>query len=245
MATPDNEADASDVVALEAGQDVFREGDVGDALYIIQEGEVELIAAAARPGRPRIVLGPGEFFGEASVLEGRPRGATARVLSNCRLLRIDGNTLDALVRLHPEVGLHMIRRLSRRLSAAFEAKDTVAPPPAPGAEPPRAPRLVHDTGAVFPLSPDGEFLLGRADTAKGFTPQIDLSALVPKDAPRSVSRRHAVITTAGRRVTVREMPKVANGTWVNGDRLAPGVDAPLKDGDVLSFGPAVKVTFRT
>src|SRR5688572_10646727 len=97
---PQHDGAPSDVVTFEPGQEVFREGDVGDALYIVQEGEVELIAAAAR-GRAPIVLGPGEFFGEASVLEGRPRGATARAASACRLLRIDGNTLDALVRHHP------------------------------------------------------------------------------------------------------------------------------------------------
>jgi hypothetical protein len=265
MATPpQNEGEPSDVVALEAGQDVFREGDVGDALYIVQEGEVELVAASAPPGRPRIVLGPGEFFGEASVLEGRPRGATARAVSACRLLRIDGHTLDALVRLHPEVGLHMIRRLSRRLSAAYAA--AAAPAPAPSAEPPSfltaavptaapprgktaaspsgAPRLVHALGAEFPLSADGEVLIGRADPASRFTPQIDLAPLVTADAPRSVSRRHAVIERTGAAFTVRELPKVANGTWLNGRKLEAGVAEPLTDGDEISFGPAVKVTFR-
>jgi hypothetical protein len=264
MATPPpNPQDASDVVAFEAGQDVFREGDVGDALYIVQEGEVELIAASAPPGRPRIVLGPGEFFGEASVLEGRPRGATARAATACRLLKIDGHTLDALVRLHPEVGLHMIRRLSRRLSAAYA---TAAAPPAPvGARPTPAaggetaavptasrvaaapsgpPRLVHASGAEFPLSAGGEVLIGRADPASRFVPQVDLAPLLTSDAPRSVSRRHAVIALSGAQATLTEQPKVANGTWLNGRKLSPGVAEPLKDGDVISFGPAVKVTFR-
>ena len=254
MATPpQHDGDASDVVAFEPGQEVFREGDVGDALYIVQEGEVELTAAAAR-GRLPIVLGPGELFGEASVLEGRPRGATARAVSACRLLRIDGNTLDALVRHHPEIGLHMIRRLSRRLSAAYAAAIPAAPggpPPSAAADPgpPVAPaaagaRIVHASGAEFPLSPDGEILIGRSDPAGRFTPQIDLASLMTSDAPRSVSRRHAVIAFADGQFTVRELPKVANGTWLNGKKLRPDVAMPLADGDEISFGAAVKVTFR-
>ncbi len=246
---PENAGDAADVLALDAGQEVFREGDVGDALYIIQEGEVELIAASAA-GRGPIVLGQGEFFGEASVLEGRPRGATARAVSYCRLLRIDGPTLDALVRSHPEVGLHMIRRLSRRLSAAYEgsapaataaARSAVTPQPADGEG---GARIVHASGAQFPLSADAEVLIGRSDPASRFTPQIDLAPLVPMDAPRSVSRRHAVIFRTGETFSVRELPKVANGTWVNGRKLKPDVATPLADGDEISFGPAVKVTFR-
>lgn len=255
MATPpQNAADASDIVVLEAGQDVFREGDVGDALYIVLEGEVELIASAGRRGRPPIVLGPGEFFGEASVLEGRPRGATAHTLSACRLLRIDGDTLDALVRHHPEVGLHMIRRLSRRLSAAYAGAPPGVPADSPAASPaasgrpapvpPAAPRIVHASGAEFPLPADGEILIGRSDPASRFTPQIDLAPLVPSDAPRSVSRRHAVIAMTGEGWTVRELPNVGNGTWLNGRKLPPDVAMPLTDGDTISFGPAVKVAFR-
>ena len=245
---PQNEEDAGVVVTLEAGQDVFREGDVGDALYIVEEGEVELIASGA-PARRPIVLGPGEFFGEASVLEGRPRGATARAVSACRLLRVDGPTLDALVRHHPEVGLHMIRRLSRRLSAEYAARAAMpAPAPATAAAAPLArpanPRIVHASGAEFPLPTDGEVLVGRSDPAGRFTPEIDLAPLVPADAPRSLSRRHAVLARAGAEFTVKELPKVANGTFVNGEKLKAGVAVPIRDGDEISFGPAVKLVFR-
>jgi CRP-like cAMP-binding protein len=241
------------VVAFEAGQDVFREGDVGDAMYVIQEGEVELVAASAPPGLPRILLGPGEFFGESSVLEGRPRGATARAVSDCRLLKIDGHTLDALVRLHPEIGLHMIRRLSRRLTAAYASASALAASrpepeaPSPGTSPapaPAAPRLVHLSGVTFPLAAGGEVIIGRADPTSRFAPQIDLNPLLSSDAPRSVSRRHAVIAVDGTRVVIKELPKVANGTWLNERKLVAGVAEPLTDGDVISFGPAVKMTFR-
>ena len=245
---PKSEEDASDVVTLEPGQDVFREGEAGDELYIILEGEVELLAA--RDGHPLrlILLGPGEFFGEGSVLDGRPREATARTVSPCRLVRIDGPTLAELVRHHPEVGLHMIRRLSRRLATAYGVPAATATPEEPSPEPSVAgpapsPRLVHESGAEFPLSSETEVLIGRSDPASHFTPQIDLAPLVPPDAPRSLSRRHAVILKEGAEFYVRELPRVANGTWVNGHKLGHGVPTRIKDGDEISFGP-VKTIFR-
>jgi CRP-like cAMP-binding protein len=244
---PESEEDASDAVTLEAGQDVFREGEAGDELYIVQEGEVELLTARGGQALRLALLGPGEFFGEGSVLEGRRREATARTVSPCRLLRIDGPTLAELVRHHPEVGLHMIRRLSRRLATAYGVPADSAPgepsPEPPVAGPAPSPRIVHESGAEFPLSSETEVMVGRSDRASRFTPEIDLAPLVPPDAPRSLSRRHAVFLKEGEEFYVRELPKVANGTWVNGQKLEPGVPTRIKDGDEISFGP-VKMIFR-
>src|SRR5512132_4514936 len=118
---PRSEDGGGDVVTLDPGQEVYRAGEAGDAVYVVEEGEVELIASPG--GHPARVatLGPGEFFGEGSVLGGQAREDTARTVTRCRLLRIDGPTLAELVRQHPEIGLHMARRLSRRLAAAYAA----------------------------------------------------------------------------------------------------------------------------
>jgi len=243
-----SEEEASDVVTLEPGQDVFREGEAGDELYIVQEGEVELLTARGGQALRLTLLGPGEFFGEGAVLEGRRREATARTVSPCRLLRIDGPTLAELVRHHPEVGLHMIRRLSRRLATAYAVPAATSAPGEPSPEPAvagpaRSPRIVHESGAEFPLSSETENMVGRSHPASHFTPQIDLSPLVPPDAQRSLSRRHAVILREGEEFYVRELPRVANGTWVNGHKLEAGVPTRIKDGDEISFGP-VKTIFR-
>jgi CRP/FNR family transcriptional regulator, cyclic AMP receptor protein len=224
--------DGSDVVSLAAGDAVYSAGDAGDALFVVEEGAVELLAAG---DRRLAVLGRGDVFGEGAVLDGRPRDETARALTACRLVRIDAATLGALARENPDVALHMMRRLSRRLAAAYAAATAVAAPPLP--------RIVHESGTEFLLDPAGEIMIGRSDRSSRFTPPIDLAPLVPPDAPRSVSRRHAVIAPVSGVFHVRELPKVANGTWVNGVKLAPDTATPLADGDVISFGP-VKLAFR-
>jgi CRP-like cAMP-binding protein len=236
MAPIPTSEDGSDAVSLAPGEDAYREGAAGDALFVIEEGEVELLAAG---GRRLAALGRGDVFGEGAVLDGRPREETARAVSACRVLRIDAATLAALARENPDVALHMMRRLSRRLAAAYSAA-AAAPPPAAA---PARPRLVHESGAEFFLEPTGEVMIGRSDRSSRFTPPIDLAPLVPPDAPRSVSRRHAVIARVGGGFEVRELPKVANGTWVNGAKLAPDTPTPLAEGDVISFGP-VKLVFR-
>lgn len=231
-------------ITLDPGHEVFREGAPADALYIVQEGEVELLAAGAAEPLRLALLGPGDFFGEGSLLEGRTREATARTVTACRLLRIDGPTLTELVRHHPEVGLHLIRRLSSRLAAALAV--AAAPkgrPLQPAAALAAAPRIVHESSAEFAIPPDAEVMIGRADPAGRFTPQIDLGRFVPPDAPRSLSRRHAVITRKGEQFYVRELPRVANGTWLNQRKLAPDVPTPINDGDEIAFG-LVKMTFR-
>ena len=246
---PKSEEDASDVVTLQPGHDVFREGEAGDALYLVQGGEVELLTARGGQARRLTLLGPGEFFGEGSALEGRAREATARTVSSCRLLRIDGPTLTELVRHHPEVGLHMIRRLSRRLTTAYAVSAAASRPKAQPAEPPVAvptpvPRLVHASGTEFPLSSEAEVMVGRSDPSSRFTPQVDLATFVPPDAPRSLSRRHAVIKKGDGEFYIRELPRVPNGTWVNGQKLESDVPTRIKDGDEIAFGP-VKTIFRT
>jgi putative ABC transport system ATP-binding protein len=63
-----------------AGTQVIREGDAGDKFYLIREGRVEVLAD--EQGSPRLLatLGPGEFFGEAALLEDRPRNATVKAV---------------------------------------------------------------------------------------------------------------------------------------------------------------------
>jgi hypothetical protein len=98
-----------------AGEFIFREGDLTSDLYILEEGKVELIRQDN--GTPRVVatLGPGELFGELALLEDQPRDITARAVEDATLLKLDYATLIDLIRENPQVALHGLRRLSRRL----------------------------------------------------------------------------------------------------------------------------------
>jgi CRP-like cAMP-binding protein len=100
------------------GEIVFDEGDEGNHLYIIQSGQIE-ICRQGRAGR-RVVarLGPGQFFGEMSVVLGEPRSARAVAIGDTELLELDAETLEAMCIEQPEIAIRMIQRLAVRLIAA-------------------------------------------------------------------------------------------------------------------------------
>ncbi|MGE0545456.1 MAG: Crp/Fnr family transcriptional regulator [Kofleriaceae bacterium] len=100
------------------GTVLFHEGDPGDFMYVIQDGEVEIRRSVGETERVLAVLQPGEFFGEMAILNNRPRSATAVVKSDARLLVIAGKTFEAMLRARPEIALRIIKALASRLENA-------------------------------------------------------------------------------------------------------------------------------
>ncbi len=219
--------DAEYAVAVRAGDLVFREGDAAGPLFVIEDGQVELVQG---PEAHRLaLLGSGDVFGEVSLLEDRPRECAAKAITDLKLLKVDRGGLDALLRQSPEAATSLLRRLARRLQ---EARTAALPAPTP-----RLGKIVHEGGTEFAL-PESAAVVGRA--AKGHVPDIDLS---PVDTERSLSRRHATLWREGAQYYVREEAGVANGTFVNRKRLKAGEPVPLAEGDQVVFG-LVKTTFH-
>jgi hypothetical protein len=83
---------------------VIREGDLGSSLYVIVSGEVKVFGKNPR-GEPIYLanLREGDFFGEVSVLTGKPRTATISAATRSELLRLDKDKLDAIIEKHPRV----------------------------------------------------------------------------------------------------------------------------------------------
>jgi CRP-like cAMP-binding protein len=100
------------------GTVLFREGDPGDFMYVIQSGEVEIRRRMGEVERVLAVLPPGEFFGEMAILSGRPRSASAVVKRPSRLLVIEGGTFEAMLRGKTEIAIRMIKALADRLERA-------------------------------------------------------------------------------------------------------------------------------
>jgi len=108
---------------LAAGSVVFREGESGRDLHVILEGEVEVLRRSKRGHETRMaILGPGDWFGEMSVLDVLPRSATTRVLAPTRLIRLTAHDLDVLyrkdTRSYALLVLNIAREISRRLRVA-------------------------------------------------------------------------------------------------------------------------------
>jgi len=111
------------VQAPEAGQIVFREGDDANAMFVVMSGEMEVLKKSKRATESRVaLLGPGDWFGEMSIVDIQPRSATVRALAPSRLLRISAADLDALyrydLRSYSLIVLNLARELSRRLRVA-------------------------------------------------------------------------------------------------------------------------------
>jgi CRP-like cAMP-binding protein len=100
---------------FEAGSIVFDEGDAGEVLYVIQSGAIELTRSGPDGIRTVDNLGPGEFFGEMSVVLGGTRTVRARAVSHTRVLELDGSTLQAMCIERPEIALRLVRRLAARV----------------------------------------------------------------------------------------------------------------------------------
>jgi len=101
-----------------AGELIFKEGDPGEVVLIIQSGNVQI--TRREPGGRRVVaqLAAGEFFGEMSVVVGEPRTTCATALSEVCLLEVDAETLEAMCVERPEVAIRIIQRLTTRLIEA-------------------------------------------------------------------------------------------------------------------------------
>ena len=99
-----------------AGTIIFRYGDPGDALYAVRSGRVEVFFR--NDTGEEIVLerpGPGDFFGEISLLDGGPRTASARVVEDMEALVIDRGDLDEFLRVKPEAAMHLLAATGKRL----------------------------------------------------------------------------------------------------------------------------------
>ena len=106
-----------------SGDVIFREGDPARDMFVVMSGEMEVLKRSHSGKDARVaLLGPGDWFGEMSILDVQPRSATVRVLAPSRLLRISAADLDALyrhdVRTYAIIALNVARELSRRLRVA-------------------------------------------------------------------------------------------------------------------------------
>lgn len=248
-----SKSESNFIVELDKDEFIFREGDLGTEMYIIQNGQVEILKRQANEEeRPLAILGQGDFFGEMSILEDLPRTASARALSNCRLVEINGTTFDSMLRKNPEIAVRMMRKLSRRLRETdamlrdvLGSEESQAPEmPTPELRPKGAradDKLVHtDSGMELHLAAGEETAVGRRDPVTGIEPDIDLT---PIDSQRSISRRHATIFRRGGKFYVREEIGTMNGTFINDERIQTGVPVEFTDGDEVRFG-LVKTVFH-
>lgn len=105
------------------GDVIIRQGDVGDCMYVIQEGQVEIVSRSTGQDVRLAVRGKGEFVGEMALFDSEVRSADVRALGSARLLTVDRKNLMSRVHEDPSLAYRLLQTLTRRVR---ELSDEVA-----------------------------------------------------------------------------------------------------------------------
>ncbi len=102
--------------AVPTGSEVFRHGEMGDSLYVVESGQLEVIAPDRSTGEFRRIamLGPGDLFGEMAILGEGKRTATVRALSESSLLALSTNAWKFLSSRFPATTTNLLRIMVQR-----------------------------------------------------------------------------------------------------------------------------------
>lgn len=111
------------VITLQPGEILFREGEVGEHFYILTKGELEvLLGIDTHEELVLNIIGPGEYLGEMSlIVPGGERTATARAREKSALLAMSRDEFNTLLEQHPILVQSMVRVLSARLGSTNDA----------------------------------------------------------------------------------------------------------------------------
>ncbi|MBX7113688.1 MAG: cyclic nucleotide-binding domain-containing protein [Myxococcaceae bacterium] len=108
-----------------SGQVVFEEGELGDSLYVIALGEVEVVRKDAGGALKVIaVLGPNAFFGEMSLIDKEYRSASVRARTDCELLQLTAENLTTFRKQHRDGFTFVVINIARVLSSRLREANT-------------------------------------------------------------------------------------------------------------------------
>jgi CRP/FNR family transcriptional regulator, cyclic AMP receptor protein len=109
-------AAVSSIEDYEAGEYLFREGDIGYNSYVVISGKVELLRNVDNKEKVRIaMMESGSYFGEMAVFDGDTRSASAKTLESSIIMSYTKDSLDNVIMKYPSIGLRVIKVLSQRV----------------------------------------------------------------------------------------------------------------------------------
>lgn len=106
---------------------LFMEGDESTHLYVIQKGKVS-VSVAGDDGREVILnyMGEGEYFGELSLLDGKPRSATVRTVMPCEFIAVSRSSFQDLLKTNPDFVLVVVEEVTKRVRELTESVKDLA-----------------------------------------------------------------------------------------------------------------------
>jgi len=102
-------------INIPKGSNIFKQGDFGDAFYIVINGKVKISKKEDSEEKTIAVLKDGDFFGEMALLEEAPRSATASASEDCKLYKITQKNFGYIMLLNPAISLKIMRYMSDRV----------------------------------------------------------------------------------------------------------------------------------
>ena len=97
------------------GEVIFRQGDVGNCMFVIQQGEVEALAESDGKELRLRTMGPNEFFGEMALFEREGRTATIRATKPTRVLTVDKKNFLGGIHEDPSLAYRIVETMSHRI----------------------------------------------------------------------------------------------------------------------------------
>jgi CRP-like cAMP-binding protein len=97
------------------GEVIVRQGDVGDCMYVVQEGKVEVVLETEGREIRLAELGNGELIGEMAIFDREVRMATVRALGKARVLTVDEKNFLRRVHEDPSLAYRLVRTMSQRI----------------------------------------------------------------------------------------------------------------------------------
>jgi len=97
------------------GEAIIRQGEVGDCMYVVQAGRVDVVQSTSIGEQHLAFLEAGDFFGEMSVFEKETRSATVRAVGEARVLKVDKKTLLRRIKEDPLLAVNLLQTMSRRI----------------------------------------------------------------------------------------------------------------------------------
>lgn len=115
----------TDLLRLRAGEYLIHKGEVEKAIYIVQEGQLEVLIGA-RGGARRFPMEEGTVLGEVAFFDGRPRSADVTALVDSHVRRLSAEAWETMSARHPELGRALITELGKILAHRLRRAEVLA-----------------------------------------------------------------------------------------------------------------------
>jgi len=181
------------------GDIIFVKDDAGQSMFIVEDGAVRIYMPGAQGTDLTLaVMQPGEFFGDLSLLDGRPRSASAEAARDTTLLTLERDDLTELVRSRPDAALAILTEIAQRLRETDQMASDLAFLDVSG----RLARRLLDLASSYGKPRDGGIMINASITQEELANMIGVTR-------ESVNRnlgmftRLGLIGREGRRIVVK------------------------------------------